>query len=189
MNLVKIYQIPQTVFTRSSLAQIYPQLDGKQMTNALYYAVKHHKLRKIRRGFYVKPDYDTQELACMLYPPAYVSLDSVLFASGIIFQLMSEITCVSMVSRVVEVDGQVIRYKKLKDIVLTNPQGIINTEVKSVASVERAVLDTLSLDGMRYLDNLRPIHWEKIWELVPMYHNQALYERVKKMEHYAKDDK
>lgn len=189
MNLVKIYQIPQTVFTRSSLAQIYPQLDGKQMTNALYYAVRHHKLQKIRRGFYVKPNYDAQELACMLYPPAYVSLDSVLFAAGIIFQLMSEITCVSMVSRVIEVDGQVIRYKKLKDVVLTNPCGIINTEVKSVASVERAVLDTLLLDGQRHFDNVRPIHWDRVDALVAMYHNQALYERVKRLENYAKDNK
>ena len=51
MNLVKLYQAKQTVFTRSSLAQIYPELGDKQMTNALYYAVKNEQLRRVRRGF------------------------------------------------------------------------------------------------------------------------------------------
>lgn len=179
----------QSVFTRASLAQIYPELEERQMTNALYYAVKNGQLTKIRRGFYVKPGYDKQELACKLYPPAYVSTDTVLFEAGIIFQLMSEIICLSRVSREVVVDQQTIRYRKVKDMILTNPMGVKNDGIKSVASVERAVLDTLFLDGQRHLDNVRPIHWDMIDALLPMYHNQALYERVKRLENYAKDDK
>lgn len=189
MELIKLYQLKQTVFTRSSLAQIYPDLTARQMTNAIYYAVKNKQLKRIRRGIIVKSGYNRQELACKVYPPAYVSLDMVLFEMGLIFQLSSKITCVSTLSKEIVVDGQRILYRKFKDSILTNPSGLINDGIKTVASLERAVLDTLFIDGERYLDNLRPIDWDKIHLLLPLYHNQALNNRINKMEKYAKNNK
>jgi len=189
MELIKLYQLKQTVFTRSSLAQIYPDLTARQMTNAIYYAVKNKLLKRIRRGIIVKPEYNRQELACKVYPPAYISLDTILFEMGLIFQLSSKITCVSTLSKEIVVDGQIILYRKFKDSILTNPSGLINDGIMTVASVERAVLDTLFIDGERHLDNFRPIDWNKIHILLPLYHNLALNERVKKMENYAKNDK
>jgi hypothetical protein len=118
-----------------------------------------------------------------------VSLDSVLFEMGVTFQLNTETTCLATVSKEITIDNQIFKYRKIKDEILTNQMGIINDEVKSVASLERAILDTWFMDGMRHLDNMRPIRWDKIYELLPIYHNKALNERVVKMEKYAKDDK
>lgn len=182
MDLLRVYQSRASVYTKAELSLLYPELSERQLSNALYYAVKEDRLARVRRGMYAKPGFDIQELACKLCAPAYVSLETVLLPEGVIFQLTSETHCVSRVSRRVEIEGERIVYRKLKDTVLTNPEGVINDGVKSVASLERALLDVLALDGERYLDNLRPVSWEKVRQLLPLYNNRALTKRVRKLE-------
>jgi len=49
----------------------------------------------IRKGIYAKEDYKSEELACLLYTPTYISLGYVLQRSGITFQYDSAITNIS----------------------------------------------------------------------------------------------
>ncbi|MDD3331464.1 MAG: hypothetical protein WCS39_08090 [Bacteroidales bacterium] len=45
-----------------------------------------------RKGFYAKDNYNPEEIACLLYPPTYISLEYVLQGAGIVFQYDSTIT-------------------------------------------------------------------------------------------------
>ena len=70
-----------------------------------------------------------------------------------------------------------ISYKKIKDGILMNPKGIIMENGYSIASIERAFLDTLYLYGDYYFDNLSLIDWKKAEDLIGIYENKALEKR------------
>jgi hypothetical protein len=58
-------------------------------------------------------------------------------------------------SRKVEVDNQEIKYRKLKGVILVNPQGVIlNRDNINIAMPERAFLDMLYLNKNYYTDNV-----------------------------------
>ena len=101
----------------------------------------------IRKGIYAKEGYKSEELACLLYTQAYISLAYVLQRNGIIFQYDSVITNISYLNREVFVDEQSIRYRQVKPKILLNKNGIINNNNTNMATPERAFLDTLYLKG------------------------------------------
>ena len=80
----------------------------------------------IRKGIYTKEDYKSEELACLLYTPTYISLGYVLQRSGITFQYDSAITNISCLNREISVNGQSIQYRQIKREILFNTSGIIN---------------------------------------------------------------
>lgn len=182
MDILKIYTSPDTVFTRSSLAQLYPLLTQKQLTNALAYTIKTGKLLKLRRGVYAKPGYDPRELAAKLYAPSYLSLETVLRDHGVIFQTSNAIQCVSYLTRSLIVDGHSLEYRKMKDRILTNQSGLTFSGSVTIANLERAFLDALFIFHNYHFDNLRPMHWDLVHALLPLYGNTALMERVRTLE-------
>lgn len=185
MDILKLYTSPNTVFTRSSLAQLYPRATQKQLTNALAYAIKVGKLLKLRRGVYAKSMYDPRELAVKLYAPSYLSLETVLRDHGVIFQTANIIQCISYLTRSLTVDGHPLEYRKMKDRILTNPAGLTFLGGVTIANLERAFLDALSVFHNYHFDNLRPIHWDLVHALLPLYGNKTLVERVRKLEKEA----
>lgn len=182
MNILTLYTSPDTVFTRSSLAQLYPQVTQKQLTNALAYAIKTGKLLKLRRGVYAKSTYSPRELAVKLYTPSYLSLETVLRDHGVIFQTTNTIQCVSYLTRSLIVDGHPLEYRKVKDCILTNQDGLIFSGGITIARLERAFLDALFVFHNYHFDNLRPIHWDLVHALLPLYGNKALVARIRKLE-------
>ena len=65
---------------------------------------------------------------------------------GIVFQYSDEITSIGNLSRSIEIDGKVYRYRKIKGEILVDTSGIIREGNVNIASPERAFLDTLYLD-------------------------------------------
>ena len=55
----------------------------QSLNKKLNYYVLMGKLLNPRRGIYTKPDYNPEELACVVYTPSYISLEYVMQKSGL----------------------------------------------------------------------------------------------------------
>ncbi len=171
----------RTVFRIMDIALILNIEKEKNLRKKLNYYVQTGKLLNPRKGFYAKEGYKPEELACLLYPPTYISLEYVLQRSGVIFQYDSAITNISYLTREVEIDNQAFRYRQIKGEILTNTAGIIlNKNNINIATPERAFLDILYLNKRFYFDNLHALNKKIIAKLLPIYNSQALIETVKR---------
>jgi hypothetical protein len=68
----------------------------------------------------------------------------------------------------------------MKDLILSNPKGIDQTGEYAIASKERAFLDTIYRSKKYYIDNLSPLDWDKVFEILPIYNNKKMAKTVKK---------
>lgn len=78
------------------------------------------------------------------------------------------------------VDGHAFTFRKLKDIILYNPIGIILNDTHSIATVERAFLDMIYLFLNYCFDNLQPINFSQCFAWAMNYNNQQLVKRLNK---------
>ena len=174
-----ILRSPKSVFTFNDIVLLW----GDSGTNAarvrLSYYVRNGYLNRIRRGFYAKDNsYDKLEFATRIYTPSYVSFETVLARTGITFQYYDRIFVASYQTREIICDGQTYEYKKIKSTLLTNPVGLNSKGEYSIATPERAFLDTIYLYTDYHFDNLSPLNWDKIYDLLPMYGNRRMIRRV-----------
>lgn len=176
-----IYQSEKTVFTLKELSLLLEEENFHNLKAAVNYYVKKKIIRGIRRGIYVKENYESFELAVKIYPPAYISFETVLFKEGLIFQYDRTITVASYLSREIQVDGYNLRYKKLKDSLLTSPRGLISNALFTIAEKERAFLDILYLNRDFYVDNTKALDKKKIFKLLPVYENLNLEKKVREI--------
>lgn len=151
------------------------------LSKRLNHYVKDGRLLNPRRGFYAKKNYNAEELACIIYTPSYLSLEYVLQKVGVVFQYDSRLTSVSYLSRSVEVDGREYSYHKIKGEILADTRGVERNGIVNIATAERAFLDVMYLNADYCFDNLRSLSYKRILELLPIYGNKRLEERVKRM--------
>jgi len=170
----------QTVFTTQELRLLFPLLKQRELQNKLYYAIQTGKIQTVRRGVYVKKKYNSFELANKLYTPSYISFETVLSKEGIIFQSESLIRVASYLTREITVDNHTISYRTIPKEVLTNAQGIQSITHASIATKERAFLDAVFLYKDYHFDSLRPLNWDVVKTLTPIYHTKAFQDRVNK---------
>ncbi|MFH0856848.1 MAG: type IV toxin-antitoxin system AbiEi family antitoxin domain-containing protein [bacterium] len=178
MDILKILRSDKTVFSFKDIFLASAEKKPALLRRRINYYVKIGELYPIRRGFYAKDkNYEKLELAGKIYTPAYISMETVLGAAGITFQYYGQIFAISYLTREIIADGQKYSYKKIKDDILTNTCGIENKENYFIASPERAFLDIIYLYKNYHFDNLSPLNWNKIYEILPIYGNNK---RMKK---------
>jgi hypothetical protein len=174
-----ILRSSRTVFTFKDISLMWRNTDKKAVIAGINYYVSTGQLHRIRRGIYAKDEnYDKTELACRIYTPAYVSFETVLTRAGINFQYYGQIFIASYLAREIVVDGQVYQYRKIKNTLLTDPAGVLNKDGIAIATKERAFLDTLYLNRDYHFDNLAPLNWEKVFEMLPLYNNKRMTRKV-----------
>lgn len=176
----------KTVFTFKDISLIWGDNNQKATIDGVNYYVKVGELYRIRRGIYAKnKTYDKLELATRIFTPSYVSFETVLTQNGINFQFYKKITIASYQTREIIVDGQTYSYKKIKDFVLTNSVGVEHRSETSVASPERAFLDTIYIHKDYHFDNLGSLDWNKVFDMLPIYKNERMKKKVNEFfEHY-----
>lgn len=177
---LSLLQQPQSVFRIPDIAMLTGITDAMSIAQRMAYALKKGLLTSPRKGIYAKNNYPPLELACRLYTPSYVSLEYILQREGVIFQYGSEITMVSYLSREVEIDGNTFIYRKLKNDVLINMDGI-SRGITYEATKERAFLDMLYLNGNCHFDNPGILDKERVIELTSIYKSRSLTERAIKI--------
>lgn len=177
--LTTLLRSPKTVFTLKDIALVWQEADTNAARVRLNYYVRHGDLYHIRRGVYAKgKEYNKLELATRIFTPSYISFETVLLREGVIFQYTTDITCASYVARDITIEDQVYSYRKVKNTVLVDGAGIREEHEVSIATKERAFLDTLYSKGEYHFDNLRSIDWEKVYAMLPIYDNKRMKKRV-----------
>lgn len=172
---------PQTVFSTKDASLLWNENDKSIITDRLKSYVKVGKLVRLRYGLYAKDkNYNHFELATRINTPSYISFETVLGSSGITFQYYGNIFVASYLNREMEVDGQKIKFIRMKDYVLSNILGIENSDGYSRATKERAYLDRIYISKEYYFDNLNSLNWDKVFEILPIYHNKRMEKAVRK---------
>lgn len=171
-----INKLPQTVFSTREIALILNETNSDIVKSKINYYVKRGELFAVRRGIYSKDiKYNESELATKLYTPSYVSFETILAKHGIVFQYDSRVHTASYLNRELEVAAKSlgapakIYYRKINHEILHNPTGIIYENNHPEATLERAFLDTIYVEGKRHFDNLEPIDFEKCEDMLPIY--------------------
>ena len=173
-----IYKLSQKVFTLTELSLKYPDIKYVNLKRRINNLVKTGKLANPSRGIYVKDEYNLAELACKIYTPSYVSLETVLAKSGIIFQKYNSIFVISHVNRGLLVGTSKIIYKRLRSEILLNNLGIIKNGEYFEATAERAFTDAVYLYRDYHFDNLSGLDWNIVLELVLIYKSKAMERRI-----------
>jgi len=186
-NLIaKLYSSPKTILTIKDIALLWGETNPTKLLSKIKYYAKQGTLIRLSRGIFAKnKEYNQQELAASIYAPSYLSFETVLREAGVIFQHQEAIFVASPYSMTKKIDGWTIIFRKLKDIILFNGSGVKKEKEFSIATPERALLDTIYLSPKFYFDNLQPINWERCFDLVKIYNNKELVKRLKKYQKYA----
>jgi len=179
--IVKVHQSPKTIFTNKDLALIWQENNKNNLKEKISYYAKRGSLIRLTRGIFAKDkNYNVRELATSIYTPSYISFETALRDKGLIFQHYDRIFLAGPWTKKIIINKQSFVFRKLKDSVLYNPSDISNKDNYSIASAERAFLDTIYLFPDYYFDNLRAVNWEKCFELVKIYNNKQLAKRLNK---------
>jgi len=172
----------KSVFTVKDIALLWQEADTGTSRVRLNYYVKKGSLYHLRRGLYAKSkEYNQLELATRIFTPSYISFETVLTKEGLIFQYQKTITVASYLTREINIKGQAYSFKKIKGSVLTNNVGIVNEGQTSLATKERAFLDTLYLNSNYHFDNLRSLDWNSVHDILPIYSNKRMVLIVNKL--------
>lgn len=179
--IAKLYQSSKIILTNKDLALIWQETDRRKLNAKIAYYVKQKVLIRLTRGVFAKTrEYDPKELATGIYIPSYISFETVLRESGIIFQHYDILFIASKWSRTIVIDGHTFVFRKLKDTVLYNAAGVVSHGSYSMATPERAFLDMIYLFPHYHFDNLQSINFRQCFEWVKIYDNTQLSKRLNK---------
>ena len=172
---------PKTIFSTKDVALLWGEKSEAAARVRLSYYVRTRKLIRVHRGLYAKDkNYDKFELATKIYTPSYISFETVLAKAGVVFQFYGQVFVASYVTREITTDGQTYSYKRVKDSILTNRIGEEAKNNYHIASPERAFLDVVYSNKDYHFDNLSPLNWDKVFEILSIYENKSMERKVKK---------
>lgn len=164
----------KTVFTTQDLQKLFPEIKKDSLARNLSRYKAAHKLLNPQKGIWALSVFSEEELACSLYPQGYISLETVLYDAGIIFQRYGVSTRMVWLNTRKKVFQEHTYYAfKLKDELLFNPLGIRSSQNIRKATPERALCDLIYLQGKPQIDNPEYFHnpqsLARFKELLPFY--------------------
>ena len=180
--LFKVFKSESTVLSFKEILLGLPVGTSPDLLKRkLNYYVHQGQLYAVRRGLYARDkNYDPYELATKIFTPSYISFETVLLQSGVIFQHYSTIFVATYQKREIECDGHRFSYRKMKGVLLVDPTGVENRGNYFIASKERAFLDMLYLHNDYYFDNLEALDFVKVFSILPIYNNKRMEKIVAK---------
>ena len=188
--LAAILRSNKTVISSKDIALLWNEPSTAAARVRLNYYFKHGDLYRIRKGLYAKSrGYNCLELATRIFTPSYVSFETVLAQEGLIFQYYDKIFVATYLTREITVDQQAFSYRKIKTGVLINNLGVENVSETSIATKERGFLDTLYVNADYQFGNIRSLNWERVFEILPVYHNQRMAKKVKALYEKSSEQK
>ena len=179
-----ILRSEKTVFSFKELVLLSGNTNFKNLNAQIRYYIKKGELYHVRRGLYAKDkNYDRFEVATKILRPAYISFETVLAQAGIIFQYYSQIFVASYRTESILCDGQTYTFRRIKSPILTNSTGITIKDTYSISSPERAFLDVAYLHKDYHFDNLSPLNWDKVYDILPIYGGNKRMEQMVARQH------
>ncbi len=188
-KIEKLLISKQRVFTIDDLALMWNMPDRKKLWESVKYYLRSKKLKKIYSGVYALADfkYDQLELAVNLFTPAYISFHSALGIHGVNFQQYNSVHSMALASKKIKIEGMDFVFHQLKNETFFNEIGIEQKETYKIASVERAICDSLYLVPSMTFDVLDAVSPDKLQQVVQIYKNNSLEKRVQTIIRRMKD--
>jgi predicted transcriptional regulator of viral defense system len=178
--LSAILRSPKTIFTSKDIALLWHEANSNAARVRLNYFVNKGDLFRVRKGLYAKNEnYNKLELATRILIPSYVSFETALAKEGLIFHYYEKIFIASYATREITIDQQIYSFRKVKQEVLLNANGVNQSGETSIAVKERAFLDMLYVNSSYHFDNIRSLDWDLIFEILPIYSNQRMAKKVR----------
>ncbi len=116
--------------------------------------VENGLMMRLANGYYALNDrYNPYELANRLVSPSYVSFQASLFHAGINFQARREIGSVATRDRQRKVGDVLYTYAAMKKELFFGMEGVVTREGVSIASPERAILDSFYFGYLPDIDD------------------------------------
>jgi len=160
----------KTVFRRKDLELLLNIKSVSGLSNFLTRAKKQNILFPIQNGLWRLKNYNNSELACKLRIKSYISLETVLYSSGIIFQFSPNIIhCISNNSRNYIVEWTNYVYHKIKDDILFDPIGVNISTNTMIATPERALCDLLYLYPNTNVENIQWLNTKLLKKIITIY--------------------
>ena len=165
--IITLYKSGKSVFRLKDIALLTGITNFQSINKRVNHLVHKKQLIHLRKGIYALENFRIEEVASKIYAPSYLSIDYVLQKEGVIFQYDSTITSISYLSRTVEMKESSFQFRKIKNEILTNTNGVrITNNAIFIASAERAFLDYIYLNGNLYIDNMAILNKKKIKEIL-----------------------
>ena len=186
-DFAKLLNTGKTVFSVNDIYQIFSHLNKFSLRNLISRMGKQWLLQNICNGIRALPKYNIYELANVIQKPSYISLETVLYKEGIIFQYYGNtIYSISTKTNDYLLGDKKYVYKTIQPEILWNPKGVVYKDWYAIATPERAMCDRLYLTPHHYFDNLRNIDREKVEEIAEIYDNKRMLLDIKKLKNGTK---
>lgn len=184
--ILNVWNSKSTVFTVNELANYIEHSSDSSLRLKISNYAKRWYIEKVTRWLYALPNKEINsfEFANKIYSPSYISFFTALYHHGIIFQPSPQQIYLAYKKSEIKKLEKIwlsIHLKCLKQNILLNREGLIITDTYTIASPERAFLDTIYIINDIYIDNIDKLSIQKIKNLLPIYgRDKMMYERVKK---------
>lgn len=166
-RFAQLASMGEVIFHTNDLAVLWQIKDRNTLYTTLKRYVQQGLLYRIWRGMYsLKPVEQLDHFFIgvkAVHGYAYVSMETVLFQSGIINQYPHAIALISNVSRRFIIGEQAYVCRKLADQYLYQTIGVSERNGVRFADPERAVADMLYFNPRAYFD--APIDWKKVKQI------------------------
>lgn len=143
----------RTVFTTKDLRELWQETPRNTVVTAKR-MVKKGLILKLTKGYYaLNKEYNIYELANLIVSPSYISFNSALFYWNICFQISDTINSIALFNYQKKIEDKVYKYFAMKKELFFNLEGIGVKENISIASPERAILDSFYFGFLVNIDN------------------------------------
>lgn len=147
----------KTVFRSKDLQNLWQESPKNTVVTAKRMVAK-NLILKLAKGYYaICQDYNIYELANLIVSPSYVSFNSALLFWGACFQVSGTMQSVALLNYEKKVGDKTYKYQAMKKDLFFYFEGLDSKNNISVASPERALLDSFYFGFAANVDD-----WEKI---------------------------
>ena len=187
-KMEKLYKSEINVFSVEDLASIWKISNRRRLLESIKHYTRTGRLKSIKRGLYIADkNYTELEIAQKAYSPSYVSLHTALGVYGVNFQYYNTIYSISLKTKTFNILESEYSYHAVDEGVFWNHLGIDRKTNYQIATVERAICDTMYLFPQTGFEHLELVNREKLSEVSKIYTSKAIQKRVKDLISYMKD--
>lgn len=169
----------RTVFTPLDLRLLWQESERNAKVNAVR-MVERKIIIRLSKGYYaLNQKYNPYELANRIITPSYVSFQSALAFAGVSFQNRKEIGSVAGLNYRKKIGDTAYIYYTMKKLLLFSMEGIFTRDGVTIASPERAILDSFYFNFLPDIDNEEKLNKEYLLKLSVLY-PKTVQEKAKK---------
>lgn len=169
----------KTVFRARDLQGLW-QENPKNTIIAAKRMVGKGLILKLAKGYYaLNEEYNIYELANLVISPSYVSFGSALFYWNVCFQVGDTINSVSLLNYEKKIEDRIYKYYAMRKELFFNLEGIVSKDNISIASPERAILDSFYFGFLANIDNEEKINFTHL-KKISLFYPKSIQKKVEK---------